>query len=73
MLVLDRHKSYESAVFQEYYKANNIITLCLPAYSSYLTQPLDVRCFGVLKRMYGRQIETLSRPLLTISLSSSSL
>ena len=58
MLVLDRHKSHESAEFQEYYKAHNIITLCLPPYSSYLTQPLDVGCFSVLKRAYGRQIKT---------------
>jgi len=58
MLVLDGHESHESAAFQEYCKANNIITLCLPAHSSHLTQPLDVGCFSVLKRMYGRQIET---------------
>jgi hypothetical protein len=58
MLVLDGHESYELAAFQEYCKANNIITLCLPAYSSYLTQPLNVRCFSVLKRMYSCQIET---------------
>jgi hypothetical protein len=56
--VLDRHKSYESAEFQEYYIANNIIALRLPAYSSDLTQPLNVRCFSVLKRIYRRQIET---------------
>ena len=37
MLVLDGYKSHESAEFQEYYKAHNIITLCLPPYSSYLT------------------------------------
>jgi hypothetical protein len=58
MLVLDGHESHESAAFQEYCKANNIITLCLPPHSSHLTQPLDVGCFSVLKRMYGRQIET---------------
>jgi hypothetical protein len=58
MLVLDRHESYESAGFQEYCKDNNIITLCLPPYSSHLTQPLDVGYFSVLKRIYGRQIET---------------
>ena len=54
ILVLDRHESHDSVVFQDYYKENNIITLCLPAYSSYITQPLDVRCFSILKRMYGR-------------------
>ncbi|PQM43524.1 hypothetical protein VC83_09651 [Pseudogymnoascus destructans] len=58
MLVLDGHKSHESAEFQEYCKAHNIITLCLPPHSSHLTQPLDVGCFSVLKRAYGRQIET---------------
>ena len=58
MLVLDGHESHESAEFQEYCKAHNIITLGLPAHSSHLTQPLDVGCFSVLKRAYGRQIET---------------
>ena len=54
MLVLNRYKSHESAEFQEYYKVYNIITLCLPPYSSHLTQPLDVRCFSILKRVYSR-------------------
>jgi hypothetical protein len=58
MLVLDRHKNHESAEFQEYYKAYNIITLGLPPYSSHLTQPLDIRCFSILKQAYSRQIET---------------
>jgi hypothetical protein len=58
MLVLDGHESHESAEFQEYCKAYNIITLCLPPHSSHLTQLLDVGCFSVLKRAYGRQIET---------------
>jgi hypothetical protein len=58
MLVLDRHESHESAEFQEYYKVYNIITLRLPPYSSYLTQPLDIRCFSILKQAYNRQIET---------------
>jgi hypothetical protein len=57
MLVLDGHESHESAAFQEYCKSHNIITLGLPAHSSHITQPLDVGCFSVLKRMYGRQIE----------------
>src|SRR4051812_13354946 len=58
MLVLDRHESHESAEFQEYCKTHNIITLSLPPHSSHLTQPLDIGCFSVLKRAYGRQIET---------------
>jgi len=40
---------------------NNIITLCMPPYSSHLLQPLDVSCFGPLKKAYGRQVENLVR------------
>ena len=54
MLVLDGHKSHELAVFQDYYKTNNIIPLCLPPYLFYLTQPLNIRCFSILKRIYRR-------------------
>ncbi len=57
MLVLDGHKSYKSIEFQDYYKSHNIIALGLPPYSSYLTQLLDVGCFSILKRMYGREIK----------------
>ena len=58
MLVLNGHKSHELAEFQEYCKAHNIITLGLPPHSSHLTQPLNVRFFGVLKQAYSCQIET---------------
>jgi hypothetical protein len=57
MIVLDGHESHLSAKFEDFCKANNIITLCLPAHSSHLTQPLDVGCFSVLKRLYGRELE----------------
>ena len=58
MLVLDGHKSYKSAEFQEYCKSRNIITLCLLPHLSYLTQPLDIGYFNILKQAYSRQIET---------------
>jgi len=38
-----------------------IITLCMPAHSSHLLQPLNVGCFSPLKAAYGRQIKTLIR------------
>jgi hypothetical protein len=57
MLVLDGHESHVSFEFDEYCKAHNIITLCLPGHSSHLTQPLDVGCYSALKKAYGRQIE----------------
>jgi hypothetical protein len=61
MLILDGHESHESIEFQDYCKSHNIITLGLPPHSSYITQPLDIGCFSVLKRMYGRQIEGLMK------------
>ena len=30
----------------------------MPAYSSHLLQPLNIGCFGPLKKAYGRQIKT---------------
>jgi hypothetical protein len=33
----------------------------MPAYSSYLLQPLDVGCFSPLKLSYGRQVESKMR------------
>lgn len=57
MIVLDGHESHLSAAFEEFCKEKNIITLCLPAHSSHITQPLDVGCFSVLKRSYGKELE----------------
>jgi hypothetical protein len=61
LLVLDGHESHHSAEFEDYCTENNIITLCMPAHSSHLLQPLDVGCFSVLKRSYGKEIEKLMR------------
>ena len=57
MLVLDGHESHKSPAFDVFCKDNNIITLCLPAHSSHLLQPLDVGCFNPLKRAYGKALE----------------
>lgn len=65
MLVLDGHESHINAEFDEYYKASNIIPLCLPAHSSHLTQPLDVGVFSLLKKAYGAQISFLARANIT--------
>ena len=60
MLVLDGHNSHISAEFDHYCETNKIIPLCLPPHSSHLTQPLDVGCFGPLKRAYGDEINKFS-------------
>jgi hypothetical protein len=61
LLVLDGHESHHSVEFESYCKENDIITLCMPPHSSHLLQPLDVGCFSVLKRSYGKEIEKLMR------------
>ena len=55
--MLDGHESHHSVQFEQYCKNNNIITLCMPAHSSHILQPLDVGCFGPLKKAYGKQVE----------------
>ena len=59
MLVLDGHESHISIEFEEYYKENGIIPLCLPAHSSHLTQPLNVSLFGPFKKAYSGEISLL--------------
>ena len=63
--MLDGHESHYSVDFEDYCKENNIITLYMPTYSSHLLQPLDVRCFSPLKRLYGKEIENLIRIYIT--------
>ena len=36
MIVVDGHKSHQSAEFNKYCDENNITTICLPAHSSHL-------------------------------------
>lgn len=61
LLILDGHESHHSDAFEEYCRTNNILTLCMPPHSSHLLQPLDISCFGPLKKAYSRQIEDLVR------------
>ena len=65
LLVLDGHESHHSVEFEEHCRTNNILTLCMPAHSSHLLQPLDVGCFAPLKKAYSRQIENLVRSRIT--------
>jgi DDE superfamily endonuclease len=59
LLILDGHGSHVTPEFDLFSKEHSIITLCMPPHSSHLLQPLDVSCFAVLKRLYGRQVEQL--------------
>jgi hypothetical protein len=61
LLILDGHGSHLTPQFDRICAENNIIPLCMPSHSSHLLQPLDVGCFAVLKRAYGRFISDLAR------------
>jgi hypothetical protein len=65
MLILDGHESHMSIKFDEYCKAHNIVAVCLPPHSSHLTQPLDVACFGVLKRNFGLELDSFIKAHIT--------
>ncbi|KAJ5267711.1 hypothetical protein N7478_010519 [Penicillium angulare] len=61
LLILDGHGSHLTPKFDELCEKNNIIPICMPAHSSHLLQPLDIGCFAVLKRAYGRIVEMKMR------------
>jgi hypothetical protein len=65
LLILDGHESHHSTAFELFCKDHKIITLCMPSHSSHILQPLDVSCFGPLKKAYGREIEGLMRAHIT--------
>jgi hypothetical protein len=57
LLILDGHSSHLTAEFDDFYKQNVIICLCMPAHASQLLQPLDVGIFSPLKKAYGKLLE----------------
>ncbi|CEO59608.1 hypothetical protein PMG11_04280 [Penicillium brasilianum] len=61
LLILDGNGSHLTPQFDRICAENDIIPLCMPSHSSHLLQPLDVRCFAVLKRAYGRFVSDLAR------------
>ena len=61
LLILDGHDSHHSTDFEFFCRDHNIVTLCMPAHSSHILQPLDVGCFSPLKRAYGGQIDHIIR------------
>jgi hypothetical protein len=61
LLILDGHGSHLTPGFNQLCDQNDVIPICMPAHSSHLLQPLDVGCFAILKRVYGRLVETRMR------------
>ena len=61
LLIFDGHGSHQTAEFRDFCLQHCILTLCMPAHTSHILQPLDVSCFGPLKKAYGSQIENKLR------------
>lgn len=61
LLILDGHGSHLTPQFDQICEENDIMPICMPSHSSHLLQPLDIRCFAVLKRLYSRLIESQTR------------
>ena len=61
LLVLDGHGSHLTPEFDRTCKENNVVPICMPSHSSHLLQPLDVGCFGPLKKAYCKLIEQKGR------------
>lgn len=61
LLILDGHESHMTPEFESFCQDHDIITLCMPPHSSHLLQPLDVGCFGPLKKAYSKRIRRLGR------------
>src|SRR5271156_6630226 len=61
LLILDGHGSHLTPEFDTACLENDIISICMPAHSSHLCQPLDVSIFSPLKKAYYKHIEYRSR------------
>jgi hypothetical protein len=57
LLFLDRHDSHITFDFVNFYEKNDIILYFLPAHSSHLLQPLDIRLFSPLQHHYSKAVE----------------
>ena len=61
LLILDGHSSHSTPEFDQFCRQKQIITVCLPPHTSHILQPLDVACFGPLKRAYSQLVQNLAR------------
>nr|POF17747.1 pogo transposable element with znf domain [Quercus suber] len=59
LLILDNHSSHETIEFISFCEDHNIILLWMPPHSSHILQPLDVGCFGPLKRSFSKHNQAL--------------
>lgn len=61
LLILDGHESDLNQDVKDYCLEHKILTLCMPAHSSHILQPLDVVLFSPLKQKYSQRVRDLAR------------
>ena len=62
ILVLDSHSSHVNNIeFIEHAIANNGHLVCLPAHTTHILQPLDIRLFSPLGQYYKQELEDFQR------------
>ncbi len=59
--MLNGYNNYYLYEFKYYYKKNNIVTLYIPPYSSYIIQPFDIGYFNILKQLYSKEVKNFIR------------
>lgn len=57
VILVDGHKSHANLTLKEWGDANNTVFFPLPPNTSHVTRPLDMGCFGLLKKAYNSEIE----------------
>ena len=56
ILIVDGHASHLNYSMLSWALDKNIHVICLPSKSTHILQPLDVGCFGLLQRLYERNL-----------------
>lgn len=63
LVMLDGHKSHVNLTLRDWGKEHNIVFFLLPPHTSHVTQPLDVGCFGPLKKAYYTECQAFLRSI----------
>lgn len=61
LILFDGHKSHINLTLKEWGIAHNIVFFVIPPHTSHVTQPLDVGCFGPLKKVYYKECQSFMR------------
>ena len=57
MILMDGHRSHINIAATEFCIDHGIILYCLPPHSSHILQPLDISCFGPIKKLWNSAID----------------